>query len=126
VQVRDAVLAAEEDRLDVDLLHAVPHVGLRLEHGRVLGRGDARVVEEHVDRVVRGAHGVEHADDGVLVCHVAAQRQVGAGEVVAQVDAGHRGALRLEAADGLRADSARGARDDAHLPVETPHQVPVA
>src|SRR5205823_9528190 len=48
-QVRDAVLAAEEDTLRVDVLHPLPCLDARLEHGRVVGGRDAGIVVEHVD-----------------------------------------------------------------------------
>jgi len=47
------------------------------------------------------------------------QRQV-ARAVRDHVDAGHLRALALEQLDGGRTDAARGARDDAHAPVESP------
>src|SRR5437764_1331204 len=38
LQMWDSVLAAEEDALRVDVLHAVPRLDARLEHGRVVVR----------------------------------------------------------------------------------------
>jgi hypothetical protein len=43
--MRDAVLAAQEDALEVDVLHALPRLERRFEHRRVVGRGDPGVVE---------------------------------------------------------------------------------
>jgi hypothetical protein len=45
-QVRDPVLAAEEDRLQVDVLNPLPRLLGGVEDGGVVGGGDAGVVEQ--------------------------------------------------------------------------------
>jgi hypothetical protein len=47
--MRDAVLAAQEDRREVDVLHPAPGLERRVEDRGVIGRRDAGVVEQHVD-----------------------------------------------------------------------------
>ena len=123
-QVRDAVLAAEEDRLQVDVLHPLPRLLGGVEDGGVVGGGDAGVVEQHVDRPELRAHARVQLADLVLVGDVDREREV-AGRVVGEVDADDGGALVLEALDARRADPARGAGDDADLAREPAH-APVA
>jgi hypothetical protein len=66
MQVGDAVLAAQEDRLEVDVLHALP----RLDDVSSTGRRRAarsRVVEEHVDAPVLATHALVDPAHRVLV-----------------------------------------------------------
>jgi hypothetical protein len=124
--VRDPVLAAEEDRLQVDVLHALPRLVAGREHGGVVVGGDAGVVEQHVDVPVLRAHLRIERADRVLVGDVARQREV-AGGVRVEVDADHGRALAREEPRGGCTDAALGAGDHAHLAVEASHQpVPVA
>ena len=62
-QVRDAVLAAEEDALGVDGLHAVPGVDRGVEDRGVVGGRDARVVVEDVDAAEALRRRVHHRLD---------------------------------------------------------------
>jgi hypothetical protein len=64
--VGDGVLAAQEHRGEVDLLHPAPHVQVGVQQGVVLGGRDARVVEGHVQAAVGLDRGVEQGDDLVL------------------------------------------------------------
>ena len=76
-QVRDAVLAAEEDDLQVDVLHALPGLERRVEHrGVVVGR-DAGVVEQHVDAAeLARARAAYIVGDRVLVGDVDGEREI--------------------------------------------------
>jgi hypothetical protein len=118
-EVRDAVLAAQEDRREVDLLHPPPGPERRVEHRHVIGRRDAGVVEQHVDAPVRAGGLLVGGADRVLVGDVGDDRQVD-GFGLAQVDADDRRALLAEQRRGLGADAARRAGDDADLAVEAP------
>ena len=116
-QVRDAVLAAQEDRLEVDVLHPLPCLQRRFEHRRVVVGGDARVVEEHVDAAELVAHARVHVTHRCLVGDVDLERQV-AGRTVVQVDADDASALARERLGGCRSDAPGRAGDHAHLPVQ--------
>jgi hypothetical protein len=94
--VRDPVLAAEEDGVEVDPLHARPRLKGRVEDGGVVRGGYARVVEEDVDAseaLLDLRVGVAHR---LLVGHVEGQRELALG-VVAQVDPHDHRALGHEA-----------------------------
>ena len=118
------MLAAQEDRAQVDALHALPGLELGVEDGRVVVGGDPGVVEEHVDAAealaglgVQGADGAlvgDVGDDGVVDLRRGAD-----------VDPDHPRALGAQAGARRRADAARGARDDGDLAVHAPgHQLP--
>jgi hypothetical protein len=115
--VRDAVLAAEEDRLEVHVLDPLPGLERGVEHRRVVCRRDPGVVEEHVDVPELLARLCVHARHLVRVRHVGLQRQVGVA-VRAEVDPYHGRALRAEERSRLGADAAGRARHHTHLPVE--------
>jgi hypothetical protein len=115
--VRDAVLAAEEDRGEIDLLHPPPCLEAGVQDRGVVGRGDPRVVEEHVDAPEALAHLLVHRAHRRVVGDVGGQRQV-ARRAVAQVHARDARALAAEGLDRGGADPAHRARDDAHLALE--------
>jgi len=71
--VGDAVLAAQEHAAQVDVLHALPGIERRLDHGAVLRGGDAGVVEQHVDSSELLEHARVHVGHLLLVGHVYAQ-----------------------------------------------------
>jgi hypothetical protein len=119
--VRDPVLAAQEDGLRVDVLHALPGVERCVEHRRVVVGGDAGVVEEHVEPPVLLACARVHVADRLVVRHVGGEREVHAFDVAVQVDAHDRRPLVAEARGRHRPDAAGGARDHAHLAVEPAH-----
>jgi hypothetical protein len=125
LQVRDAVLAAQEDRAQVDRLDALPDVELGGDHRAVVGRRDAGVVEKDVDSPVRFAGVAVHRGDLLLVGDVGRQCEVDLLHVL-QVDADHGRALLAKQPARRRADAARGARDDAHLALEPAHHRSVA
>src|SRR5207245_6091979 len=124
LQVRNAVLATEEDALRVDRLDPVPGLDRRLEHGGVVVRGDSGVVVEDVDAAVPLGRRRHHRLDARLVGDVDP-----VGEYVArlgggllrgfEVDVGGADARSLGAEEdrGLTAHPAAGAGDHAHLPV---------
>jgi hypothetical protein len=111
--VGDAVLAAQEDRLEVDVLHALPRLERRVEHRDVVGRGDARVVEEHVDAPVLRPGALVDAAHRLLVGDVDLQREG------RRSDDGLRSTPTTDAPSArnseavLGADAARRPRDDA-------------
>jgi hypothetical protein len=74
--VRDAVLAAREDRAQVHVDHPLPDVVGRLEDRRVRARGDAGVVEEDVDAPEALGRLPVHPGDLLVVGDVDPQRQV--------------------------------------------------
>ena len=118
-QVRDAELAAQEDRLEVDVLHPVPGLDRGVEdRGVVLGR-DAGVVEQHVDLPELLARLRVHALDLLGVGHVGLDRRGRPTASGAQVHAHHLGPLGLEQPRRLGADAARGAGDHADLALQS-------
>ena len=68
--MRDPVLAAQEDALRVDVLHAVPGFRLGVEDRRVVRRHDPRVVVEDVDAAVTLGGRVVHRRDRARVSDV--------------------------------------------------------
>ena len=80
------MLAAQEDRLEVDALHALPGLELGVEDRGVVVGGDPGVVEEHVDAAEALAGLRVQSADGVLVGDVGDEREVASG-VPARVDA---------------------------------------
>ena len=126
-QVRDPVLAAEEDALRVDVLDALPRLDARVENGRVVARRDAGVVVEDVDAAEalggRGAHrahvvlvGDVHAERERIA---RAQRDRLLGERDVEVGDADLRALGREHDRRLATHAAAGSRDDADLPVES-------
>ena len=95
-QMRDAVLAAEEHALEVDVLDALPGLERGVEHRRVVGRRDPGVVEEHVDPAeLARARAYMSRPACSSVTSTSSARSPGAGE---QVDADDRRALALRRA----------------------------
>ena len=125
-QIRDAVLAAEEDALRVDVLHSLPRLDRRVEHRAVVGRRDARVVVEHVDTAEALGGLCRHRANAILVGDVHPDRERLAGTerdrflCGVEVDVGDADAspLRREDDGRLTAHTAAGSRDHANLAVE--------
>ena len=86
-QVRDAVLAAEEDAAQVDVLDPLPGLERGVEHRGVVGRVDAGVVEEHVDAAHLLARLAVHVADLLLVGDVGRDRQLALRSARVEVDA---------------------------------------
>jgi hypothetical protein len=124
-QVWDAVLAAQEDAAQVDLLHALPDLERGVEHRAVVGRVDAGVVEQHVDAAEAPVRLAVHGGDGLLVADIGHDRQVHAADV-GQVDAHDPSALLGEAQRDIGADPAGGAGDDANLVLEATRHQPLS
>ena len=124
--MRDAVLAAEEDALGVDSLHAVPRVDARLEHGRVVARRDPGVVVEDVDAAEALGGRSHHRLDARLVGDVDLLRECVAAQrgrlawPRLEVDVGDadRRALLGEEDRRVAAHAAAGAGDHADLAVQ--------
>ena len=126
-QVRDPVFAAEVDALRVDVLHALPRFGIRLEDRAVVGRRDARVVVEDVDAAVTlGRCGVHRLDAGrvrdVDLVRERVARLAGGGLGRSAVDVGNADARALggEHERRLASHAAAGARDHRNLALESP------
>ena len=126
----DAVLAAEIDALGVDVLHALPGLGLGLEDRAVVSRRDARVVVEDVDSAVArdrlGVHRLHAARIGDIDADGEGVPRLGRrllGRVVVDVGDADAGTLLAEEQRRFASHSAAGARDHANLAVETAHHV---
>src|SRR4051794_6130586 len=121
--MRDPVLAAKEDRPQVDVLHALPGIEPSLQHGVVVGRRDAGVVEEHVDapELVLGA--LVHPADVVLVRHVSGQGKI-PGRALLKIGADYLRALFLEQRDRFGTDAAGRAGYDADLALQASSHQP--
>ena len=126
-QVRDPVLAAEEDALRVHVLDALPRLDGRVEDGRVVGRRDAGVVVEHVDAAeALGRGGLSsprrppppRRSPGTRTPRPGRARPSPPRAPVDVGDADLR-ALRGEDERRLAAHPPPGARDHAHLAVQT-------
>ena len=122
-QVGDPVLAAQEDRLEVDVLDSLPGLDRRLEHrGVVVGR-DPGVVEEHVYVPELLARPGVHALDLLEVGDVGLDRQVALGPR-REVHSDDGGPLLREQPRGLGSDPARGAGYHADLALEPSRHQP--
>jgi hypothetical protein len=108
------VLAAQEHASQVGVLHAPPGLERRVEHRRVAGRADARVVEQDVDAPELVPDPRVHPAYLVLVGDVRLDREL-ADRAGLDVHAHDASPLRGEQPRGLGPDSARRARDHAHL-----------
>ncbi len=93
--MRDPVLAAQKDALEVGVLHPLPGVEAGDEHRVVVGRRDSSVVEQDVDLTELLACGSIHLDHGVLVGEVDLEGEL-ADLVLDEVDADDVGALSRE------------------------------
>src|SRR5918998_2309898 len=128
-EVRDAVLAAEVDRLQVHVLDPLPGVQLRLQDRVVVRRGDAGVVEQDVDPAeapgglpVHGLHVFGVGDVGVDVEAVYLRGGLPA-RLVREVGYADARALLGEAPRGLAPDAARGPGYDGDLAFETARHI---
>ena len=128
LQVRNAVLAAEEDSPRVHGLYAVPGLDARVQDGGVVGRRDPGVVVEHVDAAVALRRRVHHRLHALLLGDVDLLREgvaargdglLGCCEV--HVRSADARAFLAEQDRGLAAHPAAGARDHADLSVEASH-----
>ena len=95
------MLAAEENARQVRFLDPPEGRERGLEHGGVLGRGDAGVVEQHVDATPRLTGLVQGVGDLLLVGQVGPQRDLG-GRLGRDVDPDHRPRPRGSALRWLR------------------------
>ena len=127
-QMRDPVLAAEEDALRVDVLHALPRLDLRLEDRGVVRGHDPRVVVEDVDSAValgrRGVHGLHAVGVGDVHLLEEGLAALGCGRLaLLGIDVGDADACALlrEEDRGLPADAAGGAGDDGDFSVQASH-----
>src|SRR3712207_5232702 len=124
-EVRDAVLAAKVDALQVDVLYPIPGLHLGLQDRVVVRRGDAGVVEEHV-YAAEALRGLPiHQLHVVRVCYVSMDveaidfRSYLFARLVGEVGDADARPFFGEAAGCLAPDTARGAGYDGHLPFET-------
>src|SRR3954454_7521337 len=115
--MRDPVLAAEEDRLQVDVLHALPGIEPGLQDGVVVGRRDPGVVEEHVDAPELVLRALVHPADVVLVRHVSRQRKIPRSALL-KIGTDDLRALFLEHSDRFGTDAAGRAGYDADLALQ--------
>ena len=121
-QMRDPVLAAEEDALEVGVLDALPGGQRGLQDRVVVGRGDPRIVEQHVDLAEFVANPLVERDHRLLIGEVALERQLSDG-MLEQVDADDAGALGRESVGGGKPDASGSAGDHAHLSVKATHVI---
>ena len=124
-QVRDAVLAAQEDRPQVHVLDPLPGLERGLDRRGVVVGIDARVVHQDVDAAELLSRARVHLTHLVLVGHVDLHPDLAHLRLV-QVGGHDARALGLEHPRGLGPDAAGGAGDHAHLAVEPSHQGSVA
>jgi hypothetical protein len=123
--VRDAVLAAEEDRAQVHVLHPLPRLQRGVEDGDVVVGADARVVEEDV-QLPEGLLG--ERDHRLAVARrgdVGGERRRPLHRVgdLAHVDGDDPRAFADELDARLPADAAARAGDQRDLPVQATHQI---
>jgi hypothetical protein len=122
--VGDAVLAAEEHRLEVHVLDPLPGLQAGVEHGHVVGRGDPGVVEQHVDPAevlgrapVQAGHLALVGDVGMQVQPPDLGRHLLPG-LVDEVDHAHPRPLGREPPRAGPPDPAGRPGDDGHLPLQ--------
>ena len=130
-QVRDPVLAAEEDALRVHVLDALPDLHRCLQNGRVLVGRDAGVVVQDVDPTKPIGGGAHHRLDRPFVGNVDRERECRTiwaeanrfrGRSLVDVGDAHARALRGEHLGRHASHAAARPGDDACLPVEPAHQ----
>ena len=129
-QVRDPVLAAEEDAARVDGLHAIPRLGRGVQDRRVVVGRDPGVVVEDVDAAEALRRRVHHRLDVGLLRHVRLEREGVAGAesdrllrgLQVHVGGAHLGALLGEEDRRLAAHAAAGTGDHADLSIQALHQ----
>jgi hypothetical protein len=114
------VLAAQKDAARVDRVNPLPDLERRLEHGAVVGRRDAGVVEENVNGAELGAHAGVGLLNLALVAHVGLEDEI-ADRALGEVDPDHGRALLAEEPGALGPDAARRTGDDADLALEPRH-----
>ena len=120
------MLAAEEDRLQVHVLDALPGLERGVQYRDVVVGADPGVVEEDVDPAHLLRRPRVHLADGVLVGDVGLQSQLALG-ALGQVHSHDASALLGKYASRLGPDAAGGPRDHADLPVKPAgHQPSVA